>query len=234
MVFFNPAKIAIIFIEYRPVLCVQKGDILTLAVGLIIVIVIAVIANPQYLAAIKSVGVKPTPTPTPVPTIIYQTQVIPTYIKPTPVPVVTDAPLYRITYTDKPFLYPVFKLPENMETYGGSDLVSRRQEMVPFAFVDETRGGLTQKFSVPYPIWVINTTVIANKTPQYGRFRMALCNAADGSIIEGDEILNRGTSSRVVQVSNTDMYMIISTAYIDSYHISLEAPRDYYNMYRPN
>lgn len=233
MVFFNPAKIAIIFIEYRPVLCVQKGDILTLAVGLIIVIVIAVIANPQYLVAIKSVGVKPTPTPTPVPTIIYQTQVIPTYIKPTPVPVVTDAPLYRITYTDKPFLYPVFKLPENMETYGGSDLVSRRQEMVPFAFVDETRGGLTQKFSVPYPIWVINTTVIANKTPQYGRFRMALCNAADGSIIEGDEILNRGTSSRVVQVSNTDMYMIISTAYIDSYHISLEAPRDYYNMYRP-
>ncbi len=215
----------------------EKGDIITLVVGIIIVMVIAVIANPQYLTMIKGVGEKttPTPTPTPIPiqTVIYQTQAIPTYVKPTPIPVITDAPLYQITYTDKPFLYPVFLLPENMETYGGPDIVSRKQEMVPFAFVDGKQGGLTNKFSVPYPIWVINTTVIANKTPAYGKFRMALCNAADGSIIEGEEILNRGTSYRVVQVSNTDMYMIISTAYIDSYHISLEAPRDYYDMYRP-
>jgi hypothetical protein len=68
---------------------------------------------------------------------------------------------------------------------------------------------------------------------QYGKFRMALCYAKDGTIIEGEEIINRGNSYRVVQTSNTDMYMIISTAYIDSYHISLEAPRNYYDIYRP-
>jgi hypothetical protein len=214
---------------------VEKGDILTLLSGLLIVLVIAVVANPQYLSSLKGAGEKatPIPTPIPVPTVFTPTLVTPDTIKPTPAPVISDAPLYQIFYSDKPFTYPVFKLPENLEVYGGSDIVSRTQEMVPFAFVDENRGGLTQTFSVPYPVWIINTTVIANKTPQYGRFRMALCNAKDGSIIEGEEILNRGTSYRVVQVSDTDMYMIISTAYIDGYHISLEAPRDYYDQYRP-
>ena len=234
--FFNQVNIATIFIEHHPVLCVEKGDILTLAVGLIIVLVIAVLANPQYLSTIKSIGEKPTPVPTPtplpLPIVTYQTPT-PTTVKPTPIPVVTNAPLYRITFTDNPFRYPVFKLPENMEKYGGSDIVSYKQEWVPFAFVDGKQGGLTKNFSVPYPLWVINTTVTANTNPQYGRFRMALCYTSNGIIIEGEEIFNQGTSYRVVQVSNTDMYMIISTAYIDGYHISLEAPRDYYDMYRP-
>ena len=213
----------------------EKGDILTLVSGLLIVLVIAVLANPQYLATLKGIGEKatPAPTPLPVPTVFNPTQVTPVYVRPTPIPVVTDAPLYRIYYTDKPFLYPVYKLPENMETFGASDIVSRKQAMIPFAFVDEKRGGLTQTFSVPYPVWVINTTVIANTTPQYGKFQMALCNAKDGTILEAEEIFNRGTSYRVVQTSNTDLYMIISAAYIDRYHISLEAPRNYYDTYRP-
>ena len=233
---FNPGNIATIFIEHRPVPCVEKGDILTLAVGLFIVLVIAVLANPQYLSTIQGIGNKatptPIPTPLPVPTVVYQTPTL-TYVIPTPIPVITDAPLYRIPFTDKPFQYPVFKLPENMEKYGASDIISRKQEMVPFAFLDGKQGGLTQNFSVPYPLWVINTTVTANTNPQYGKFQMALCYTKNGIIIEGEEILNKGTSYRVVQVSNTDMYMIISTAYIDNYHISLEAPRDYYDMYRP-
>jgi len=62
---------------------------------------------------------------------------------------------------------------------------------------------------------------------------MALCYADNGSIIEGEEIFNRGSSYRVVQTSNTDIYMIISTAYIDGYYISLETPRHYYDLYRP-
>ena len=231
---FNPLLITIIFIEYHPVLCVEKGDIITLAVGLVIVLVIAVLANPQYLSTIKGIGEKPTPVPTPtplpVPIVTYQT---PTIVKPTPIPVVTNAPLYRITFTDNPFRYPVFKLPENMEKFGGSDIVSSKQEWVPFAFVDGKQGGLTKNFSVPYPLWLINTTVTANTNPQYGRFQMVLCYTSNGIVIEGDEIFNHGTSYRVVQVSDTDMYMIISTAYIDGYHISLEAPRDYYDMYRP-
>ena len=213
----------------------EKGDILTLAVGLVIVLVIAVLANPQYLLTIRGIGEKPTPTPTPlpVPTIVYQTPT-PTIVIPTPIPVVTDAPLYQIKYTDSPFRYPVFKLPDNMGIYGAPDIVSDEVEWVPFAFVEGKQGGLTKNFSVPYPLWVINTTVIAKTSPQYARFRMALCYTSNGIIIEGDEILNLGTSYRVVQVSNTDMYMIISTAYIDNFYIRLETPRNYYDTYRPN
>ncbi len=215
----------------------EKADVLTLVAGILIVLVIAVIANPSYLNILKGAVEKSPPTPAltqlPVPAVIYTIMEPPTSVKPTLIPVIPDAPPYQILYSDKPFSYPVFKIPENMETFGASDIISQKQEMVPFAFVDGKGGGLTQIFSVPYPVWVINTTVIANTTPQYGKFQMALCNAKDGTIIEGEEIMNKGTSYRSIQVSNTDMYMIISTAYIDGYHISLEAPRNYYDVYRP-
>jgi len=118
---------------------VEKGDILTLFGGLLIVLIIA------------KVTPTPTPIPVPVPTVIHQTPVTPVYVEPTPTLIPADAPPYQIFYTDKPFTYPVFKLPENMETYGASDIIARNQEMVPFAFVSEKRGGLTQVFSVPYP-----------------------------------------------------------------------------------
>jgi hypothetical protein len=216
---------------------VESGDILTLIGGLALVVIIAVIVNPHYLAGVSSVPATPIPTVTPFapqtanPTLTPLEIVTPARVQTIPTNRPDDPP-YRIFYTTKPFTYPRFKLPENMETFGGSDLPLRNEELVPFAYVEEIKGGLTQKFSVPYPIWVINSTVVANRTPQYGNFRMVLCYANNGSIIEGDEILNRGSSYRIVQVSNTDFYMIITTAYIDQYHISLETPRDYYTEYR--
>jgi hypothetical protein len=217
---------------------VESGDILTLVSGLAIVVIIALVINPHYLSGTPTVPVTPSPStthllpPTAVQTIIpvetTRSGIIPTTKPPRP-----DDPPYRIFYSSQPFTYPRFKLPENMETFGASDIPLRTEGMVPFAYVEDTRGGLTQKFSVPYPLWILNTTVIANTTPQYGNFKMVLCYATNGTIIEGEEILNRGTSYRIVQTSNTELYMIITTAYIDRYHISLETPRSYYNTYRP-
>jgi hypothetical protein len=143
-----------------------------------------------------------------------------------------DAPPYRIFYTDKPFSYPVYKLPENMVTTGASEAPRQTQEWVPFAVIENTRGGLTQIFSVPYPIWVINTTVVAENQPQYANFRMALSYADTGGIITGEEIVKPGTSYRIVRTANTSMYMIIGVKNIDSYRIRLETPREYYNAYR--
>ena len=120
-----------------------------------------------------------------------------------------------------------------MGTFGAGDLAPRGSDLVPFAFISEARGGLTQKFTIPYPIWVINTTVFANRTPQYGNFQMVLCYANNGTIIDGEEILNRGSMIRVIETSGTEMYMIITTAYIDSFRIDFETPRDYYDQYRP-
>jgi hypothetical protein len=214
---------------------VETGDILTLAGGVVIVIIIAFVANPHYLAELTPSAPAPAPVPlpdtTPVPvTITPEVTILPS-LNATPVPQPAIAPPYRLFYASNPFLYPVFKMPDNTEIYGAGDVPLRNREMVTFAYVEDSRGGLTRKFLVPYPVWVINTTVTANRTPQYGNFKMVLCYASNGTIISGEEILNRGNLYRVVETSNTDMYMIITTAYIDDYTISLETPRDYYDQY---
>ena len=217
----------------------KKGDILTIAGGLVIVIVIALIANPQYLSGILSPGhpvVSPAPTVRPVPvsqeTLIPIVLVTPEPVA-TPLPYLPDSPQYRIFYTDNPFAYPRFKMPENMETFGASEILLRYEKQVPFAYIEDIRGGVTQKFSVPYPLWVLNITVNASHNPQYGNLRMVLCYAGNGTILDGAEILNQGSMTRVLQTSNTDLYMIITTQYLDWYRIDLETPRNYYDRYRP-
>ncbi len=209
---------------------VDSGDTITLIAGIIIVLFVALMANPGYLDTLKPP---------------FQTSV-PTVVEPqSPAPVAATYPvlglnpaelheqLFRIVYTDKPYTYPVYRIPEHMETFGASEVLPRTQELVPFAFIENTRGGLTEIFSVPYPVWVINSTVVARTHPQYGIFHMVLCYADSGSIIDGEEILNQGTSYRVVQTSGTPVYMIISAENIDSFYIRLETPENYYDAYHP-
>lgn len=226
-----------VFLERLQLLHVEKGDLITLIVGVILVFVIALVLNPHYLSGIPLAGGNPVATPEPTTVSMIPVTPVTTLITitprgtPTPAPVPTIAPPYRLFYNSTPFTYPRFKMPENMYIYGAGDIPLRGREMIPFAYISEARGGLTQKFTVPYPVWAINATVIADKTPQYGNFRMALCYANNGTIIDGMEILNRGSMTRLVQVSGTEVYMIISTAYIDSYRIDLETPSDYYFQY---
>ena len=214
----------------------DTGDVLTLIAGIAIVIFVAFMANPEYLSELQNSSemlLKPAET------VVKTTNpfTFPSEY-PEQVPVVTpgmpkpDLPPYRIFYTDKPFSYPVYKLPENMVTTGASEAPRQTQEWVPFAVIENTRGGLTQVFSVPYPIWVINTTVVAENQPQYANFRMALSYADTGGIITGEEIVKPGTSYRIVRTANTSMYMIIGVNNIDSYRIRLETPREYYNAHR--
>lgn len=221
-----------------PLLCVEKGDILTVIGGLVLVVIIALIANPQYLSSLSPSTQPGIPVITPIPGMTPRETLIPIVLVtpspiPTPTPLLPDAPQYRIFYTDNPFLYPRYKMPDNMETFGATEIIARNSNLVPFAYVEDIRGGVTQKFSVPYPLWAINITVNATRNPQYGNFRMVLCYASNGTVIDGAEVLNRGSMLRVIQTSNTDLYMIITTQYIDWYRIDLEAPRDYYNQYRP-
>ena len=214
----------------------DKGDTIAIAAGIIIVLFVAGMANPDYLTVLQI----PFSADAPAGGTIPQTWI---HAEPTPVsqvqiPVIPTLPgsrdsLYRITYTDRPYSYPLYILPGNMETFGASELPAKTLEWVPFAFIEGTKGGLTEVFSVPYPVWVINSTVVARTRPQYSVFRMVLCSAESGEIVEGEEILNRGTSYRIVQTSNTGMYMVISTENTDSFYIRLETPRNYYDAYRP-
>ena len=216
----------------------DSGDVLALLAGIAIVIIVAIMANPHSLTDLQNSPERPQkPAETVVQTAIPVT-ILPEYLEQIPVltPVMpkSDVLPYRIVYTDKPFTYPVYKLPENMVTTGASETPRQTLELVPFAFIENTGGGLTQIFSVPYPVWVINTTVIAENQPQYANFRMALCYADTGGIIKGEEIVKPGTSYRIVRTANTSMYMIISVRNIDLYHIRLETPREYYDAYRPD
>lgn len=215
----------------------EKGDLITLIGGVVLVFVIALVLNPHYLAGIPGLAEKPvaTPVPTMVSTVpatpvVPVTQNVPiTPAVPTTRP--TIAAPYQIFYSSSPFSYPRFKMPDNIDTFGAGDIPFRGREMVPFAFVSELKGGVTQKFTIPYPVWSINTTVVANRTPQYGNFKMVLCYADNGTVIDGMEILNRGSMTRHIQVYGAEVYMIITTAYIDSYRIELETPENYYHQY---
>jgi hypothetical protein len=229
------------FFNKRPqVVYVEKGDLITLIVGVVLVFVIALVLNPNYLAGIPGLGGKAVVTPAP-------TGVSSSLATPPVVPVTTDSPVtpgapstptirptfappYQIFYSSSPFSFPRFKMPDNIDTYGAGDIPFRGREMIPFAFVSEMKGGVTQKFTVPYSVWSINATVVANRTPQYGNFKMVLCYANNGTVIDGMEILNRGYMTRNIEVSGTELYMIVTTAYIDSYRIVLETPDNYYRQ----
>jgi hypothetical protein len=217
---------------------VESGDILTVAGGLVIVLVIALIANPQYLSGFSSdrpTGTSPiTSAPSPVqvrtsPAVTVTPSPVPVILSPTPVP--TPALPYRIFYTDKPFSYPAYKLPERMDTFGASDIRRSGDDPVTFAYLEDTRGGLSRIFSIPYPVWMLNITVDASRSPQLGNFRMALCYAKNGTIIDGTEILNQGSAYKKIQTSNTDLYLIISTANIERYHIDFQTTRQYFEQY---
>jgi hypothetical protein len=225
-----------ILIRYDPVLFVETGDILTVAGGLFIVLVIALIANPHYLSGHQdSFNGTPAPTRTLLPLVTVSSQLPATPNVPTPaatpVLTLTPSPPYRIYYSDKPFSYPVVRLPDNLDLYGESDIRRSDQDIITFAYIEESRGGLTRVFSVPYPVWAMDIKVVDNTTPNIASFRMALCYAANGTIIDGVELIHPGTAYKKIQTSNTPLYLIISTSSIEGYRIDLQTSRQYYDQF---
>ena len=210
----------------------DKGDLFTLAGGLVVILVIAVIANPGLLPAFlpgtagthAGQEVQETAAPATVPTVL------PTPPTPTPTANLTPQPPKaptRILYTNNPYTYPVIHLPDRMETFGGSNVPLWSNQTVTFAYVEGSTGGLTTVFTVPYEMWAINISVTAYSQPQYSDFKMVLCDAKTGAFITGGEIQNGGSLYKVIR-SAGPMYMIISTSYVDSFAISLETPYIYY------
>lgn len=215
----------------------EKGDILTVAGGLIIVLVIALLANPQNLAGfqVSPPGSIPVPTTEPLPlTTITPNLSVTTMQKTTaivPSPPPTTALPARIQYTDNPFLYPVVRLPDRLDIYGESDIRRTGQDIVTFAYMADSRGGLSRVFSIPYPVWTLDIRVIDNTTPNIASFRMALCYAANGTIIDGVELVHPGTAYKKVQTSNTPVYLIVSTTNIEGYRIEFQTSREYFERF---
>ena len=209
----------------------DKGDLFTLAGGLVVILVIAVIANPGLISVLR-----PGEQGTPVGQEVQETAVpttVPTVLPSSTVPVVNQtlqppaAPV-QILYTKNPYTYPVIHLPDRMETFGGSNSPLYSNQTVTFAYVEGSGGGLTTIFTVPYEMWALNISVTANTQPQYADFRMVLCDAKTGAFITGGEIQNGGGSLYKVVRNTGPMYMIIGTNYVDSFTVSLETPYTYY------
>jgi hypothetical protein len=216
---------------------VDKGDLFTLVGGFVVILLIAVIANPGALSKVPALsfpGNNPVTQATEVPT----PQVTVVTVPPTQTPQVNLTPRppaapYRILYSTNPFSYPVVHLPANMESFGASDIPLRdTSPSVPFAYVEESRGGITQAFTVPYEVWALNISVTADRQPQYAMFNMVVCDAK-GNILQGAQIQFPGTMYKVVRASGPGMYMIISTTSVDSFRISLETPLRIYQKDRP-
>jgi hypothetical protein len=163
--------------------------------------------------ATPSVPATPDPTPDPAP--------------PQPEPLLPDP--VRITYAGDHLAYPVHALPGNMNVFGASDpeWQWRFKEAVVFAYLREPVGGLTETFSVPYPVWRVNSSLNATTVPQYALLQWVLVDAETGEILEGGELRNGGSMTKNLQVSHKEMYFIVHTRYADSFTLSLETTTDY-------
>jgi hypothetical protein len=134
---------------------------------------------------------------------------------------------YRITFTGQYSSYPVVYLPADMASYGTSDPDWHYNTSIRFAFLEESHGGLTTTFTVPYPVWRLNCTVAAWRSPEKAHFRMMLIDEETGTNLEGAELSFPGSIVKNVQFRLHPVYMIISAEYVDRLVISLETPAEY-------
>ncbi|MDG6256413.1 MAG: hypothetical protein QCH35_02325 [Methanomicrobiaceae archaeon] len=195
-------------------------DALTLVGAILIVALFSVFYSPVSPDDVQA----PRPTVTPTPET-HNTPATPTPAP--PAPSIHDP--VRITYTRNYLSYPVHILPSNMNVFGASDpdWQWRFKEMVAFAFLEESVGGLTETFSVPYPVWRVNSTLTATTTPQYALLQWVLVDATTGEILEGGELRHGGSMTKTVQVSCTAMYFIVHTRSADGITLSLETMADH-------
>jgi len=197
---------------------VDKGDLLSIIAALIIVSAVALLLRPP--AAEPGSGVPETPVTTPTPPITTPT--------PIPTPTIALPEPFRITYTTSVWDYPVCYLPENLTRYGGSDPPWKgAHRAVAFAWIEESRGGITEAFYVPYSVWRLNCSVSATVWPEAARFRMALVELESGTIVEGAELYYPGSIIKNVERGGKEFYIIVSVDNIDSYRITLETLPEY-------
>ncbi len=199
-------------------------DALTLIGAIVIVALMSLFYSPASPGDVQAPPPTMTPSPTdPLPT--PETHAVPATPDPTP----EKPDPVRITYTQNHLPYPVHILPPNMNVFGASDpdWQWRYKEVVVFAFLEESVGGLTETFSVPYAVWRVNSSLNATTTPQYALLQWVLVDAETGKILEGGELHHGGRMTKTVQVSHTGMYFIVHTLHADHVTLSLETTTDY-------
>jgi hypothetical protein len=202
----------------------EKGDFTAVFIGILLVILLMAILPRAQAPPPAPARATPTPTQAPVPGA-------------TPPPVLTQAPAVelppapgattrRIFYTDDYYLLPVRFLPSDLSFYGFSDAEWQYNSSVVFAYIEENHGGITETFTVPYPVWRMTSTLDSTRTPERARFRMILVDRNTGQVLEGAEIHFPGSVTKTVVAQEKPLYMVIDAANVERFMITLEAPSD--------
>jgi len=204
----------------------ETRSIGAIGAGILAVVLIALIMRPpaQVLQLVS-----PTPVPTPTPALA-----LPTIPTPVPTPIPTPILLPAVTseqvetrsigFSDRPWEYPLFNLPTGLERYGASDPPWRFNDSIVFAYINGTRGGVSERFGVPYPTWKLVCRSSSASWPEKARLRIAVVENATGEVLTGMDLQYPGTASRVIRTYNREFYLIVAPEHLDRYTITLEAP----------
>jgi len=197
---------------------VDKGDVISILAALLIVSLVAVVFHSPVAEAgpeAQTPGQPETPAVPPV--------------TPPPEPKPPELPEpFRFSYATTFWDRPICHLPDNLTYYGASDpLWKNSTDIVPFAYIEEKRGGITEIFHVPYAVWRLNCSVSATIRPEAAHFRMALVDIKSGTVVEGAEMRYPGSIIKNVQVGGKDFYLIVGVEDISSYRITLETLTEY-------
>lgn len=179
----------------------SSGDLLSVAAGVVIVILVASVV--QWWGddgpPIDDIDGGQHPALPPGPPDPTQS--------PTPVPA---PPTTTLGYVEKPVLkYKTYLMPKNISLFGASDPPWKTRECAVFASLEEERGGVTGTFTVPYPMWRMNCTVVSDNDPGSTLFRAVLVDATTNTIIEGMELMGPGHVVKNIEVSGGEYYLIV-------------------------
>lgn len=188
---------------------------LTILAALLIVSAVGLVLHPPTAMSGPEPPADASPEITPIPSTITP-----------PVPV-SPRPA-RISYTAGIWSYPLVRLPDNLTLHGGSDPSWKETAgIIPFAYLEEGRGGITETFHVPPVVWRLNCTVSSTVRPEAAHFRMALVELESGTIVEGADLHYPGNIIKNVERGGKDFYLIVSVDEVDSYRITLETLPQY-------
>jgi hypothetical protein len=207
----------------------ERGDIAAVILALFLIIVLTFLLSPQLHASRQApVAITPTPNRATLPALTSRMTEEPTQ-RPTPaltldLPTLPPVTTRRISYTRDFNLFPVRFIMSDMGMYGFSDVDWPYNSSVTFAYVEENHGGITEPFTVPYPIWRMTSTVYSTKTPEKAKFKMILVDKDSGQVLEGAEIQFPGTVTKTVVAKGRPLYMVIRAENVDRFVITLDAP----------
>ncbi|MDK2973922.1 MAG: hypothetical protein PWP08_293 [Methanofollis sp.] len=197
----------------------NSGDLLSFAAAIGFVLVLVCIVHPPWAAPDDTIQTgETTPTPPPVTNLT------------TPVQTKQFIPV-RIEYAERPVVkYQTYIIPDNLTIFGMSDPAWKGSNITSFAYIEESYGGVTEPFSVSYPVWRLNCTVRKGSQPENARFKIMLIDKETGTIIDGAELTGPGKVIKNEEISGKEFYLVIQSAYAE-FRIELETREEYLDTY---